>query len=103
MIRNLLKIILPLFLLLGIPNNTQAATNVEIIETELQDVNITLVGNTLYVTGAVGEMLYVYNLAGVRVVSVRIDGQERKIELNLPKGCYIVKVGNTVRKISINK
>ena len=103
MIRNLLKIILPFFLLLCIPNNTQAATAVEIIEAEFQDITVTLKDNTLHVAGASGEMLYVYNLTGVRVMSVRIEGADRQFELNLPKGCYIVKVGKVVRKISINK
>ena len=103
MIRNLLKIILPFFLLLCIPNNTQAATAVEIIEAEYQDITVTLKDNTLHVAGASGEMLYVYNLTGVRVMSVRIEGADRQFELNLPKGCYIVKVGKVVRKISINK
>lgn len=103
MIRNILKIILPLFLLLCVPVNTQAAKAVEIIEADFQDITITLKDNVLHVAGASGEMLYVYNLTGVRVMSVRIEGADRQFELNLPKGCYIVKVGKVVRKISINK
>lgn len=52
-------------------------------------------------TGANGEMLYVYNVAGVRVKSVKVDGDDKRFEMNLPKGCYILKVGKTVRKVSI--
>ena len=103
MIRNILKIIRPLILLLCVPVHTQAAKAVEIIEADFQDITITLKDNVLHVAGASGEMLYVYNLTGVRVMSVRIDGADRQFELNLPKGCYIVKVGKVVRKISINK
>lgn len=103
MIRNILKIILPLFLLLCVPVHTQAAKAVEITEADFQDITITLKDNILHVAGASGEMLYVYNLTGVRVMSVRIEGADRQFELNLPKGCYIVKVGKVVRKISINK
>ena len=40
-------------------------------------------------------------MAGVRVMSVKVEGADKRIELNLPKGCYIVKVGKLVRKISI--
>ena len=40
-------------------------------------------------------------MAGVKVMSIKVEGQDKKYELNLPKGCYIVKVGKTVRKISI--
>lgn len=34
-------------------------------------------------------------------MSIKIDGQDKRYTLNLPKGCYIIKVGNVVRKISI--
>ena len=34
-------------------------------------------------------------------MSFRVEGFDKRFELNLPKGCYIVKVGKTVRKISI--
>jgi hypothetical protein len=46
-------------------------------------------------------MLFIYNVAGVRVMSLKIEGADKLIDLNLPKGCYIVKVGKVVRKISI--
>ena len=53
------------------------------------------------VSGANGQVMHVYNVAGVRLMTIRIDGNDKSFELNLPKGCYIVKVGKTVRKISI--
>ena len=46
-------------------------------------------------------MLYIYNVAGVRVMSFKVEGPDKRYELNLQKGCYIVKVGKVVRKISI--
>ena len=57
--------------------------------------------SVLHITGANGMVLHVYNVAGVRVMSVKVEGADKRIELNLPKGCYIVKVGKLVRKISI--
>lgn len=73
-----------------------------VIDTEYQEVSVTVSSSTIHVTGANGQMLYVYNVAGVRVMSIRIDGQDRRYDLNLPKGCYIVKVGKTfVRKVFI--
>ena len=42
-----------------------------------------------------------YNVAGVLIKSFKIDTADKRLDLNLPKGCYIVKVGKTVRKISI--
>ena len=51
--------------------------------------------------GAEDEQLSVYNVTGVRVMSVKVDGGDKHYTLNFPKGCYIVKVGNVVRKVSI--
>lgn len=57
---------------------------------------------TLYVTGASDQTLEVVSLTGKPVASVKIDSPAQRIELNnLPKGCYVVKVGKVVRKISV--
>lgn len=48
-------------------------------------------------------MLYIYNVAGVKIMSIKIDSSDRYYDLNLPKGCYIVKVGKVVRKISVKQ
>lgn len=78
-----------------------AMANVEIIEQEQQPVVSVTNESTIHVVNANGLMLYVYNVAGVRVKSILVDGHDRHYDLNLPKGCYIIKVGKTVRKISI--
>ena len=78
-----------------------AMANVEIIEQEQQPVVSVTNESTIHVVNANGQMLYVYNVAGVRVKSIVVDGHDRHYDLNLPKGCYIIKVGKTVRKISI--
>lgn len=88
-------------LLLGVPTSGLAAESIEIIEQTVQDINISVSGSTLHVTGASGEDLYIYNVTGVRVKSFRVDSNDKRYELNLPKGCYIVKAGKVVRKISI--
>lgn len=78
-----------------------AAPAIEIVDAEFGQVSVYLEGSTLRVTGAAGLNLYVYNITGVKVLSVRVDGSDKSYNLNLQKGCYIVKVGNVVRKISI--
>lgn len=78
-----------------------AVPAVMIVENDPQVVSIRLTDNDLRITGAAGEMLQVYNVAGVRVMTVKIDSSDKTYNLNLPKGCYIVKVGKIVRKISI--
>ena len=55
----------------------------------------------LSVTGAEGQVLEVVSLTGKRVMEERISSPAQQIELNIPKGCYIVKVGDVVRKVSV--
>lgn len=101
MTKNILTLVLAGMFALGIPSVSKANQAVEIIEKEFGSVSISIRDNTLYVVNANGQQLYIYNVAGVRVVSVKVEGMEYHYDLNLPKGCYIVKVGNTVRKISL--
>lgn len=88
-------------LLFGAPICAGAGNAIEIIDNDFGDVTISVSESTLRVTGASGMTLCIYNVAGVHVQSFRVDGADRRYELNLPKGCYIVKVGKVVRKISI--
>lgn len=74
---------------------------IEIIDNDFQSVSISVSESVLHVAGANGQTLEIFNVAGVKVMSIKVEGQDKKYELNLPKGCYIVKVGKTVRKISI--
>ncbi|MBR6181257.1 MAG: T9SS type A sorting domain-containing protein [Prevotella sp.] len=99
----ILTLVLSAFLLAGVPAFASATPAVEIYEFEQEPPTITIsvTESTLHIAGANGQVLQVYNVAGVRVMSVKVEGQDKKIELNLPKGCYIVKVGKVVRKISI--
>lgn len=71
------------------------------MDNDILDITISLEQSQLRVTGASGQMLQVYNVAGVCIMSVRVDGDDKHYDLNLTKGCYIVKVGKVVRKISI--
>lgn len=102
MIRNIL---FSLMLVCGAVPFTVAQANampgVEIIENDFSQISIDLKGSVLHVDGAAGENLYIYNVTGVRVLSIKVDGNDKSYNLNLPKGCYIVKVGSVVRKISI--
>lgn len=80
----------------------QASPEIEIVENDFQEaVGISLQGSTLHVVGGNGQTLQIYNVAGVLVMSVKVEGPDKRYDLNLPKGCYIVRVGKTVRKISI--
>ena len=100
--------ILTLFILFSltlsiIPFNAKANTAIEIFDQDFQNISISVSGSVLRIEGAENETLQIYNVTGVRVVSIRIDGNDKRYNLNLPKGCYIVKVGKVVRKISIRQ
>ena len=48
------------------------------------------------------QQLETLSLTGKNMMSVKIEAATQRVELNnLPKGCYVVKVGKVVRKISI--
>lgn len=102
MFKRLLSCFLMVFMLTSVPMTSSATSAVEIVDNDFQAVAISVNSESvLRVTGAAGETLYIYNVTGVRVMSVKVDGADKSYNLNLPKGCYIVKVGKMVRKISI--
>ncbi len=85
----------------AVPVTAVAETSIEIIDNEVQTVNVAVTESAIHVTGANGQVMHVYNVTGMKLMSVKIEGQDKKVEINLPKGCYIVKVGKVVRKIYI--
>ena len=99
---------LPIILLLAgllmalVPMAVQASP-LEIAAAEQLDerIEISVEGQTVIISGAQGEELIVVSLAGRQVVKAKIDSPSQRIELNIPKGCYILKVGKVVRKIQV--
>jgi hypothetical protein len=85
----------------ALPTTIKAETSLEMIEQDIHNISISVYGSVLRIEGANDEMLQIYNVTGVCVMSLRVDGQDKRYNINLPKGCYIVKVGKVVRKISI--
>lgn len=88
-------------LLFAVPAVSRTNAAIELVEFDNQEISISVKASRIHVTGAEGEIMHIYNVTGVRVMSVKIDGPDKFYDLNLPKGCYIVKVGRMTRKISI--
>lgn len=65
------------------------------------DIDIYVNGSSVTVSNAQGMTLQVVSLTGKVISSIRIDSPSQRIDLNLSKGCYILKVGNVVRKVAI--
>lgn len=73
----------------------------DVIEDEMQSVSIVVKEGSVKVTNAMGQKLEVFNLAGVRITSLPLENDEVSFKLNLSRGCYILKVGKTVRKVNM--
>ena len=71
------------------------------IETSVSAITIVASGNTVKVTRANGEDIEIFNLTGTKVATIKTDTSGKTYSANLPKGCYLVKIGKVVRKISI--
>ena len=98
--KKIILLALPLALALS-PIRMVAQTEHEGVEMTTSGITITVNGNVVRVSGAQGEVMRVFNLTGVEVATTRIDGGEKIVTLNIPKGCYLLKVGKLVRKIYI--
>lgn len=91
-------------ILLMTPVITLRASDMEFeaIEQQIEDeVTIIVSGQSVTISGAQGETLEVISLTGRCVMTVKIESPAQRIELNIPKGCYILKIGKVVRKISL--
>ena len=71
------------------------------IEMSASGIQLNVNGGNVHIVGANGEVMEVFNLTGAKVATFRIDSSDKTFALNLPKGCYLIKVGKIVRKISI--
>lgn len=86
-------------LLCGVPTIARGQSDEPQMEVEAMSMNIQ--GNRVHIINAEGKTLEIYNLTGLRVSVIRIDSNDKQIALTLSRGCYILKVGKLVRKITI--
>lgn len=103
MTKHLLTIFFATALLMGGQATVKADPIVEINTIDFNQVSITYVNGVLHVTGASGSVVSVYNIVGQKVYEGKIDSNDKRIELSLPSNCYIVKVGQVARKISVKR
>lgn len=86
--------------LLGMPGAMAQDILRPAVEQELKEVSITVNASTLRVKNADKEVVEIFNMAGMKVASYRVDSPDKTFELDqLPKGCYIVRVGKVARKV----
>ncbi|MBP5777249.1 MAG: T9SS C-terminal target domain-containing protein [Prevotella sp.] len=73
-----------------------------IMDFQDSEVTISYSQGSVYVSGGEGLTIEVVSLTGNKVFEEVITSPSQKFDLNIPKGCYIVKVGKVVRKVSIH-
>ncbi|MDR2138157.1 MAG: T9SS type A sorting domain-containing protein [Tannerella sp.] len=65
-------------------------------------VKVSVIDNRISVTDApAGSRLEIYNIVGIRVRKIEIRHPSEEYVIILPKGYYIVRIEDTVRKIVI--
>lgn len=73
-----------------------------IVESEVTQLVLTIDGNTIRIQDADKDStLEIYNILGVQISSIKIDSADKTVVLTLPKGCYMLKIGDIVRKVAI--
>lgn|SRR5574344_190815 len=101
MVKKILMITLTAAVLMGVPSISRAQNIKASVENDISAITISVNESVLRITGASGYTVQIFNVTGVSVAQIKIDSSDKRVELNLPKGCYILKVGKVVRKISI--
>ena len=63
---------------------------------------VTVVGNKIYTENApVGKKIEIFSVVGLKVKEIEIKTSSEEHVLSIPKGYYILRVSDTVRKIAI--
>ena len=89
-------------LFFGVPAIADVPTG-SVYEQQMVDdskVSVSIQNSTIVVNGAAGYEMEVISLTGRKVVKVKIESNSQRIELNVVKGCYIVKIENQSKKDS---
>ena len=69
---------------------------------EKPSVEVVAVDNRIKVTNApVGSKLEIYSVVGIKVVEIEITQSSGEYTVNIAKGYYIIRIGETVRKVAI--
>jgi hypothetical protein len=100
MTKRLLTILFIVPMLFGTMAARAVEADAEIMLAQPQtEIQIIVEQGAIRVAGAAGETMHVYNVTGVEVMNMRVDSQDKRFHVNLPKGFYIIKVGKVVRKV----
>lgn len=67
-----------------------------------EDVEITAFENRIKVSNApIGSKLEIYSVVGIKVKEIEMKQPSGEYVVNIAKGYYIIRIGDTVRKVAI--
>lgn len=69
---------------------------------DAQEINLTVSGSNIRVTGASKQTLVIYYITGTKAASYTIETDDQTFTTSLNKGVYLCKIGKFVRKVSIS-
>lgn len=104
--RGLFAILFILLFTTSIPVKASQANRSESTRPQTQptkpEIEIVFIDNKIRVNNAtIGSTLEIYSVVGLKVFDVKIKYPSGDYPVNLPKGYYIVRIGETVRKIVV--
>jgi hypothetical protein len=80
----------------------QSDTKPKAVSNEADRIVVSMVGNKLSTENApIGKKIEIFSIIGLRVVEIEIKTHSAEYLLNVPKGYYILKISDTVRKVAI--
>ena len=105
-LKKIIAVVVLLFILAISPNvmNAEPVMNDGITSTsqsEMSEVKFIVKGFNVRIINAARMNMQVYSLTGACVATYHIDSDDHSFNLALPKGIYILKVGDVARKISL--
>lgn len=86
---------------LAAPATLEAPAAVAAESSAAEEIAISVSQGKVRVVNAEGATLEVYDITGVKVMSVRLDSNDKTVPLNLNRGIYILKVGKVARRVNL--
>ena len=95
-------LILSLFLFAASMVMAEKAENSDRVGAESESIELWADTNRLFIrNGEPGSIIVVYSVVGTKVKEIELKTASSEIPLQLPKGYYIVKIGEVARKIAV--
>lgn len=86
----------------GMTEPTKAVDFSGAVLLEPGSVLISVRGDVVHIQNAQGQTLEVFDITGKDVAKIAIDSNDKTIDLNLRKGCYILRIGKFTKKIAVS-